>query len=44
VFGFPGPNGAGKTSTVRTLSTLIAPTSGSASVAGLALTTDNSRA
>ena len=31
VFGFLGPNGAGKTTTVRTLGTLIAPTSGSAS-------------
>ena len=34
VFGFLGPNGAGKTTTVRTLGTLIAPTSGSATVAG----------
>jgi ABC-2 type transport system ATP-binding protein len=41
VFGFLGPNGAGKTTTVRTLGTLIAPTSGSASVAGIALTTEN---
>jgi ABC-2 type transport system ATP-binding protein len=37
VFGFLGPNGAGKTSTVRTLSTLVAPTSGKASVAGIVL-------
>ncbi len=37
VFGFLGPNGAGKTTTVRTLGTLIAPTSGSAVVAGVPL-------
>jgi ABC-2 type transport system ATP-binding protein len=41
VFGFLGPNGAGKTTTVRTLGTLIAPTSGSAVVAGIPLTPDN---
>ena len=41
VFGFLGPNGAGKTTTVRTLGTMIAPTSGSATVAGIPLTPEN---
>jgi ABC-type transport system involved in cytochrome c biogenesis ATPase subunit len=41
IFGFLGPNGAGKTTTVRTLGTLVAPTSGSALVAGIPLAPEN---
>src|ERR1017187_7490542 len=38
VFGFLGPNGAGKTTTLNMLTTLLAPTSGKATVAGFDLT------
>jgi ABC-2 type transport system ATP-binding protein len=41
VFGFLGPNGAGKTTTVRTLGTLITPSSGSAIVDGISLSPEN---
>jgi ABC-2 type transport system ATP-binding protein len=37
IFGFLGPNGAGKTTTLRMLATLIPPTSGDATVAGVDL-------
>ena len=40
VFGFLGPNGAGKTTTVRTLGTLLSPSSGSATVAGIPLSAE----
>jgi ABC-2 type transport system ATP-binding protein len=41
VFGFLGPNGAGKTTTVRTLGTLLTPSSGSGTVAGIELRAEN---
>src|SRR5215472_7394413 len=41
IFGLLGPNGAGKTTTVRTLGTLVAQTSGSATVAGIPLAQGN---
>jgi ABC-2 type transport system ATP-binding protein len=40
-YGFLGPKGAGKTTTVRVLGTLLVPTSGSATVAGIPLTPEN---
>jgi ABC-2 type transport system ATP-binding protein len=40
VFGFLGPNGAGKTTTVRMLCTLLPPTTGSATVAGVDVVED----
>jgi sodium transport system ATP-binding protein len=39
IFGLIGDNGAGKTTTLRILSTVLSPTSGRASIAGLDVTT-----
>jgi ABC-2 type transport system ATP-binding protein len=41
IVGFLGPNGAGKTTTLKMLCTLLAPTGGSATVAGSDLRTDS---
>lgn len=40
IYGFLGPNGAGKSTTVRMLTTLLQPTSGTATVAGYDIVND----
>ena len=40
IYAFLGPNGAGKTTTVRMLTTLLAPTGGTATVAGFDVVKD----
>ena len=43
LFGMVGPNGAGKTTTVKMLSTLLLPTSGTASIFGLDILKDTNK-
>jgi ABC-2 type transport system ATP-binding protein len=38
IFGLVGPNGAGKTTTLRILATLLAPSAGTAHIAGMSVT------
>lgn len=40
IYGFLGPNGAGKTTTIRTLTTLLKPSSGRITIEGLDITKD----